>query len=165
MADKAATLAAAAAVEKAGIAEHMDKAAKLIDEILEEIMRELFAEQVRVDLATISGPPPSCCHACRPELRTITKESGSATASLTLVDYQRQRARPSPIIHARDKGPASPPPQSPPPPPSCMQATAYISEESGEPMSEEDAVRSAVVQRIEFLDANFLAALNGYVQV
>ena len=45
--DKAATLAAAAAVEKAGIAEHMDKAAKLIDEILEEIMRELFAEQVR----------------------------------------------------------------------------------------------------------------------
>ena len=32
-------------------------------------------------------------------------------------------------------------------------------------MSEEDAVRSAVVQRIEFLDANFLAALNGYVQV
>ena len=55
VADKAATLAAAAAVEKAGIAEHMDKAAKLIDEILEEIMRELFAEQVRVDLATRSG--------------------------------------------------------------------------------------------------------------
>jgi hypothetical protein len=26
-------------------------------------------------------------------------------------------------------------------------------------------VRKAVVQRIEFLDANFLGALNGYIQV
>jgi hypothetical protein len=27
------------------------------------------------------------------------------------------------------------------------------------------AVRNAVIQRIELLDANFLAALNGYIQV
>ena len=74
-----------------------------------------------------------------------------AWTPLNLVGYQVQRA--------------CAPPHQLPPPPSCMQATAYISEESGEPMSEEDAVRSAVVQRIEFLDANFLAALNGYVQV
>jgi hypothetical protein len=52
----------------------------------------------------------------------------------------------------------------------CAQATAYIapgiadgSDGGGPPLSEEDAVRSTVVQRIEFLDANFLAALNGYI--
>lgn len=54
-ADKAASAAAAAAVEKAGIAEQMDKASKLIDEILEEIMRELFAEQVRAGLVECAG--------------------------------------------------------------------------------------------------------------
>lgn len=34
------------AMDKAVIAEHMDRAGKLVDEMLEEIMRELFAEQV-----------------------------------------------------------------------------------------------------------------------
>ena len=82
-------------------------------------------------------------------------ESGPASY-LNLVGCQGLKGLPPPLVHACVKGL---------PPPSCMQATAYISEESGEPMSEEDAVRSAVVQRIEFLDANFLAALNGYVQV
>ncbi|KAG1672207.1 hypothetical protein FOA52_002908 [Chlamydomonas sp. UWO 241] len=49
------------------------------------------------------------------------------------------------------------------------QAAAYIapgadgSGRGGPPLSEADAVRSTVVQRIEFLDANFLAALNGYI--
>ena len=32
-------------------------------------------------------------------------------------------------------------------------------------MTDREAVRNAVVQRIEFLDANFLAALNAYIQV
>lgn len=59
--------------------------------------------------------------------------------------------------------------------PPSIQATAYITAasereegENSEPealLTEAEAVRSAVVQRIEFLDANFLAALNGYVEV
>ena len=51
------------------------------------------------------------------------------------------------------------------PPIPVTQATAYISEGASAPMTEEEAVRGAVVTRIEFLDANFLAALNGYIQV
>ena len=86
VADKAATLAAAAAVEKAGIAEHMDKAAKLIDEILEEIMRELFAEQVRVDLATRSGLRSA-------SLKLPCIQAFTVRACL-LVGCQRQRACP-----------------------------------------------------------------------
>ncbi|GAX77155.1 hypothetical protein CEUSTIGMA_g4600.t1 [Chlamydomonas eustigma] len=74
--------------DRAIIKEHMDKAGKLMDDMLNDILNELFAEQ----------------------------------------------------------------------------ATSYISEEAGPPISEEEAVRKAVVQRIEFLDANFLGALNGYIQ-
>ncbi len=40
----------------------------------------------------------------------------------------------------------------------------YISAE-GSALTEAEAIRNAVVQRIEFLDANFLAALNGYIEV
>ncbi len=39
--------AEAAAAEKAGMVENLNRAAKLIDEMLEEVMRELFAEQAR----------------------------------------------------------------------------------------------------------------------
>ena len=42
----------AALEDKAAIAEHMERAAKLIDEMLEEVMRELFAEQVWTRCAT-----------------------------------------------------------------------------------------------------------------
>ncbi|KAF5838144.1 hypothetical protein DUNSADRAFT_3339 [Dunaliella salina] len=44
------------------------------------------------------------------------------------------------------------------------QAASYLTEESPE-LNEMEAVRNAVIQRIELLDANFLAALNGYIQV
>lgn len=43
------------------------------------------------------------------------------------------------------------------------QATAYLTDEPEEGSNE--AVRQAVARRLEFLDANFLAALNAYVQV
>uniref|UniRef100_A0A7S3VMY3 Uncharacterized protein n=1 Tax=Dunaliella tertiolecta TaxID=3047 RepID=A0A7S3VMY3_DUNTE len=44
------------------------------------------------------------------------------------------------------------------------QAASYLTEERPE-LNEMEAVRNAVIQRIELLDANFLAALNGYIQV
>ena len=56
--------AAAAAVDKAAITEHMDKAAVLINDMLEEVMRELFAEEVRIHCTGCSareGKPHQWC--------------------------------------------------------------------------------------------------------
>lgn len=44
------------------------------------------------------------------------------------------------------------------------EATAFVTSENPD-MSQQEAIRNAVVQRIEFLDANFLAALGAYIQV
>eukprot|EP00195_Chlamydomonas_chlamydogama_P008745 CAMPEP_0202897154 /NCGR_PEP_ID=MMETSP1392-20130828/5993_1 /ASSEMBLY_ACC=CAM_ASM_000868 /TAXON_ID=225041 /ORGANISM="Chlamydomonas chlamydogama, Strain SAG 11-48b" /LENGTH=366 /DNA_ID=CAMNT_0049582727 /DNA_START=253 /DNA_END=1353 /DNA_ORIENTATION=- len=43
------------------------------------------------------------------------------------------------------------------------EAAAYISNAQAG-LTEEEAVRRAVVQRLEYMDANFLAALNGYIK-
>ena len=47
---------------------------------------------------------------------------------------------------------------------SDAQAASYVSDEAAA-LTESEAVRNAVVQRIDYLDANFLLALGGFIQV
>lgn len=44
-------------------------------------------------------------------------------------------------------------------------AARYIESSSGPGLKEEEAVRSSVIRRLEFMDANFLGALTGYIDL